>query len=490
MAWRYKAAVPEANSLGILAFDAGKTMCRLISLYHSLSDEEITKLRSEVIKSKGVTYLNSQHECFLLNLAAAERLEELDTAADTVSRLGRKCSDPSLGRFELLYADLKVGLIDLRKLSYDSRNTHRIISKMEKLISSTRSLHATMENMAELEASEKKRQRFKSVGVTNNYNNYSKHNLEYLNEQIAYTRKQVQHYKEVSLWNQTLDKTVGIMAKVICIVYARICSVFGAYITDCNCCSDNDDNINNNCCCLLEHRELYKKNYCLYEESLHKRVTRSGPIPKANNKTGVIRFLNHDREIDKPVNNKVLRLAPPSTVGGAGLAARYAEVVLFAERCLHVPATVGEDARETLYEMLPERMRRKVGAKLRGRWRREEEGEALAEGWRDAVEELLEWLSPVAHDTARWQAERNMEKARFEAKTTVLLLQTLHYSDLEKAEAAIVEVLVVSTDKSELLMSEYKNVYKNFQKWNKDDLQYWKLISAGEGSRRGPHSTF
>ncbi|CAJ1949441.1 unnamed protein product [Sphenostylis stenocarpa] len=442
MAWRHKAVVPGAKALGIISFDAGKTMCRLISLYHSLSDEEIAKLNREVIKSKGITYLNSQHECFLLNLAAAERLEELDTVADSVSRLGRKCFDRSLGSFDLVYADLKLGLIDLRKLGYGSRNSLKIISKMEKLVSSTRNLYMAMESMAVLENSEKKRQRLK----TNDYNNWSKQNLDYLNEEIACCRKQVQHYKEVSLWNQTLDKTVGIMAKVVCIVYARICSVFGGYIANCSCYNINGDgdNENNNCCCLLEHRELYKKNYCLYEESLHKRVSRSGPIPKANsNKTGVIRFLN--REFDRPtngVNNRVLRLAPPSTVGGAGLAARYAEVVLLAEQWLHAPAIVGEDAREAFYGMLPERVRRKVAAKLKGRWRREEEEEALAEGWRDAVEELLEWLSPVAHDTVRWQAERSMETAKFEAKTTALLLQTLHYSDLEKAEAAIVEVLV------------------------------------------------
>lgn len=442
MAWRNK-AVPEEKALGINAFDAGKTMCRLISLYHSLSDQEIAKLHHEVIKSKGVTYLNSHHECFLLNLAAAERLEELDTAADAVSRLGRKCSNSSLGHFDLVYADLKLGLIDLRKLGYGCRNSHKMISKMEKLVSSTGSLYSAMESMGKLEISEKRRQRLKA----SDYNNWTKQNLEYLNEEIACCRKQVQHYKEVSLWNQTLDKTVGIMAKVVCIVYARICSVFGGYIANCSCYNINGggDSENGSCCCLLEHRELYKKNYCLYEESPQKPViTRSGPIPKgSSNKTGVIRFLN--RGVDRPmngVNNRVLRLAPPSTVGGAGLAARYAEVVLLAEQCLHAPAKVGEDAREAFYGMLPERVRRKVAAKLKGRWRRGEEGEALAEGWRDAVEELLEWLSPVAHDTVRWQAERSVETARFEARTTALLLQTLHYSDLEKAEAAIVEVVV------------------------------------------------
>ncbi|XP_027337942.1 uncharacterized protein LOC113851613 [Abrus precatorius] len=457
--YRRHKAMPREETLGILSFDASKTMCSLISLYKSLSDQEFTKLRNEVIKSKGVAYLNSQHECFLLNLAAAERLEEVDAAADTVSRLGRKCSDFGLARFDLVYADLKLGLIDLGTLSYGSRNSDKIITKMEKLVSSTESLRSAMESMGELEASNKKRQHSKIL-VTTKSSNYSTPNLEYFNEKMAFKRKQVQHYKEVSLWNQTFDKTIGIMAKAVCIIYARICSAFGAYITNCNCYNSVSDDDNNNvllgfdyCCCLLEHRELYRKNCCLYEESLQRRVTKSGPIPKTNNKTGVIRFLNNHLPLDfngeidnnKIVNNnnnKVLRLAPAWTVGGAGLAARYAEVILFAERCLHAPATVGEDAREALYEMLPARLRGKVRAKLRGRWRGEEEGEALAEGWRQAVEDLMEWLSPVAHDTARWQAERHMEKARFETKPTALLLQTLHYSDLEKAETAIVEVLV------------------------------------------------
>ncbi|MCH93625.1 Avr9/Cf-9 rapidly elicited protein [Trifolium medium] len=95
--------------------------------------------------------------------------------------------------------------------------------------------------------------------------------------------------------------------------------------------------------------------------------------------------------------------------------------------------------------MLPGRLRVKVRAKLKGRWAKGSEGSdghKLAEGWREAVEELMEWLSPMAHDTIRWQKERHLEKTNFETKPTAMLLQTLHYSDLEKAETAIVEVLV------------------------------------------------
>ncbi|CAI8600890.1 unnamed protein product [Vicia faba] len=450
-------SMPVAETVGILAFDAAKTMCRLISLFNSLSDEEITKLHNDVIKSKGVTYLNSSQENFLLNLAAAERLEELDNTAATVSRLGQKCSDLGLARFDLVYTDLKHGVIDLRKLQYNSRNTNKIIEKTEKLISASANLHSAMEYMAELETAERKRQR---SGIKPS----QKPNMEYFNEKLVFQRKQVQNFKETSLWKQTFDKTVGIMARLVCIVYARICSVFGAYIY-----KDHKDNKNFTSfgfgfddCCLLEHR----KTRCVsewYEESLHRRVTRSGPISKEATTLkilGVIRFLNNpmpmdftssgDNGIEKKKNgtksDKVLKLAPSSTVGGVGLSLRYANVILLAERCLHAPATVGDDGREALYDMLPGRLRVKVRAKLKGRWAKEEEkgshGHSLAEGWREALEEMMEWLSPIAHDTLRWRAERYLEKTKFETKPTAMLLQTLHYSDLEKAEAAIVEVLV------------------------------------------------
>lgn len=149
-------------------------------------------------------------------------------------------------------------------------------------------------------------------------------------------------------------------------------------------------------------------------------------------------------------NNRVMRLAPAATVGGAGLSLRYANVIMLAERCLNAPdATIGDDARAALYEMLPERLEVKLRTKLRGEWLEwgklkgdKEAHSAAATRWRGEAAEVLEWLVPVAHDMVRWQAERNLEKQKFETRPTVLLLQTLHYSDLEKVEEAIVKVLV------------------------------------------------
>ncbi|MCI00395.1 Avr9/Cf-9 rapidly elicited protein [Trifolium medium] len=150
-------------------------------------------------------------------------------------------------------------------------------------------------------------------------------------------------------------------------------------------------------------------------------------------------------------NNSVFRLAPPTTVGGVGLSQRYANVILFTERIVHASAAIGDDARKLLYEMLPERLKMKLGGKLRKMWLKLEENsedeEENQEKWtmserRGAAEEVMDWLAPLANDTLKWQAERNLEKQKFETKPTVLLLQTLHYSNLEKVEDALVDVLV------------------------------------------------
>ncbi|CAJ1800432.1 unnamed protein product [Sphenostylis stenocarpa] len=456
------------ETLGVLAFDAAKTMCRLLSLYNSLSHQEIIRLRRHVIRSKSVSLLNSRDECFLLTLACAERLEDLNLAAATVSRLAARCTDQNLARFDAL---------DASKIEFGTRDVEKKIESMEKLVFATRSLHKAMESLTEMEASEQKIQRWRTIRE----NHGLKVKVECFSERIMFYRRQVIYFKQVSLWGQTFDKVVGLMTRIVCIVYNRICSVFKIFITgnvarcinqkkkknnNNNHNNNNNNNDNNNgkkvarspenCCCRIEHRDLYMLNVCLFdqtEEEMSRRKRAWGCCyVKKSSTTGVFRFRNAPPQAISQVarNNRVMRLAPPSTVGGAGLSLRYANLIMLAERCLHAPnATIGDDARAALYEMLPGRLEVKLRTKLRGEWlewrKSEGDGEGQSEAvrrWQEESAEVLEWLVPVAHDMLRWQAERNLEKQKFETRPTVLLLQTLHYSDLEKVEEAIVTVLV------------------------------------------------
>jgi hypothetical protein len=58
------------------------------------------------------------------------------------------------------------------------------------------------------------------------------------------------------------------------------------------------------------------------------------------------------------------------------------------------------------------------------------------------VQGILGWLASVAHNTVRWRSERSFEQRNVGSGTSVLLMQTLHFADQEKTEAAITELLV------------------------------------------------
>ncbi|XAR68920.1 hypothetical protein NMG60_11000335 [Bertholletia excelsa] len=424
----------DATPLGILAFETAKTMSCLVSLYKSLADSEFSKLK-EVIKSEGVAYLNSNDEAYLLSLACAERLEDLDRTASTVARLGHKCSDPVLNRFEFVYADLKLGLTNFGKLEYGSREVEKRLEKMEKLVNATTDLYMALEALSELEVSERKIKQWKP----------NKANLDLFYQKLAYQRKQVRHLRETSLWGKTFDKSVGLMARIICVVYARILTVFNGHIPS------------------LPRGEQPV-------------ISRSGPIQTAK-KPCLVRFHSHRSNLFNMedsvlgANNRVFHLAAPSTVGGSGLALRYANVIVMAENYLDSEVTVDDEGREKIYEMLPENLRRMVRSKLRKLADAEEDGgEALAEGWRVAVGRIMAWLEPVARDTLTWQAEGSVEKAGLDSKPSVLLVQTLHFADKEKAEAAIAEVLVGLS---------YICLYENRRSSDDDDDWYARCASDG-----------
>ncbi|KAI3443041.1 uncharacterized protein J3R85_000396 [Psidium guajava] len=457
---------PRPMILGILAFDAAKTMSRLVALYRSLTDTEFARLRKEIIRSEGVAYLNSRDECLLINLACAERLEDLEGTVHAISRLCTRCSDRVLSRFDLVYADLKRGLMDIGKLDYGSRRMNRNVQKVEKYLSKTASLYSALDSLAEMETSERKLKQLKKNFTASQLH---KTNFDLFESKITFQRKQVRSLKDVSLWNQTFDKVVGLMANLVCVVYARICVLFAPYISDLPSAIKRKQQQHH----IRVHPEIFAP--ITYRDESHRSISNSGPITSTSKKSVLPKFYSRELNLSMLLwpdeaslqaglmpgnscvrkessggnvrrNNLVFHSAAQTTVGGAGLALRYANVIVMAERFLQGPGSMGEDARGQVYEMLPAQMREKVRAKLRGlRSGGRGGGREMAEGWREAVERMMGWLGPIAEDTMRWQAERNMEKQRpgnLDAKGRVLLIQTLHFADLEKTEAAIVEVLV------------------------------------------------
>ncbi|KAF2313951.1 hypothetical protein GH714_020818 [Hevea brasiliensis] len=206
----------ERETIGILSFEVANVMSKTVHLHKSLTDSEVYKLKAEILKSEGVHNLVSTDENYLLQLALAEKLDDLSRIASVVSRLGKKCTEPALQGFEHVYGDIVSGVIDVKQLGFLVKDTERMVRKMERYVNATSNLYAEMEVLNELEQATKKFQQ--------NQHEESRRAFE---QKLIWQKQDVRHLKEISLWNQTYDKVVELLARKVCTIYARICVVFG-----------------------------------------------------------------------------------------------------------------------------------------------------------------------------------------------------------------------------------------------------------------------
>lgn len=204
------------QTIGILSFEVANVMSKLVHLHKSVSDQEISKLKNEIFKSEGVKKLVSSDDSYLLELAYAERIDDLNRVADVVSRLGKKCTEPALLGFEHVYGDITSGKIQVKELGFLVKDMEGMIRKMERYVGATANLYGELEVLNELEQATKK--------FHLNQNEESRRAFE---QKLSWQRQDVCHLKDISLWNQTYDKVVELLARTVCTLYARICVTFG-----------------------------------------------------------------------------------------------------------------------------------------------------------------------------------------------------------------------------------------------------------------------
>ncbi|CAN6471668.1 unnamed protein product [Victoria cruziana] len=499
-------AEPERlpGQIGILSLEVAKIMSRIVYLHRSLGDDEMARLRSETTRSEGVAALVSRDEGFLLGLACAEKLEDLGRIADAVARLGQRCEEPSLKGFEHIYADLVRDGTGIGELGFLAGEVDERMRSMEAYISLTADLFVELETLKEMEASDKRMQQWRALGGP-------KANVELFRQKFAWQKQRVRHLRQVSLWNQTYDVVIGLMARMVCTIYARVCFIFGPHVPGLPKVSailimpvvsggggrssgsgsrsvvfprTSDRPFHfleatprGNFSGPLERTStaknagitrsgplfprigsglavksgdltaFYSDSFFLSSDVKHKPNVRSSKIhdfgPEDGSETENSQSL--DCQAWVPGQKNRLLNASPFTVGGSALALRYANVILLLQKLIQFPHLVGEDARCDLYQLLPTSLRAKIKAKHRQRGMKMESADyddEAADCWRAKLENILQWLSPLAHDMIRWQSERNFEQQQFISRTNVLLMQTLYFADREKMEEALAELLV------------------------------------------------
>ncbi|CAL9130480.1 unnamed protein product [Musa acuminata var. zebrina] len=478
----------SAATVGILSFEVASAMSRAVSLYRSLSESEMARFRSQILASHGVRHLVSSDEHFLLSLALAEKLDDLNGVATVASRLGRRCSHPALLGFEHVYSDLLAGRIDPSSLGFLSKDMDGTIRKMERFVSATASLYSELEVLTELEHAAKKFHQ-------NPVHDASRRAVD---QKIQWQRQDVKHLRGSSLWNQTYDKVVLLLARAICTIHSRISLVFWETICSSDCLVADQS-------CQLSDQLIVSAHHPIHSGSLRSgsvnsisgQITKMTPDAEAGAKLRRegLRFhcgaspgrlfmeclslgssallkesdeqFSNERCLSRPAfgapvpfsgevvqhmsgrkskfgpRSKLTMLAAPSTVGGSALALHYANIIIIIEKLLKYTHLVGDDAREDLYQMLPSTLRAALRRSLKSCVKNLAIYDApLAHDWKEALEKILSWLSPMAHDMIRWQTDRNFEQQQITSTTNVVLLQTLYYADREKTEEVVCELLV------------------------------------------------
>ncbi|KAK7282589.1 hypothetical protein RIF29_11497 [Crotalaria pallida] len=212
----------DANSekvlVGVLAFEMASLMSKLVNLWQSLSDKQIAKLKEEITGSEGIRKLVSDDDLFIERLICVEILENMAHVAESVARLGKKCSNPCLKGFENAFYEFITMGVDPYGWEFNYKKMERKIKKMEKFISTNASLYQEMEVLVDLEQTFS---RMKASGESDDVNL-----LEY-HKKVSWKRQEVKNLQNISLWNRTYDYIVHLLARSLFTIFCKINHVFG-----------------------------------------------------------------------------------------------------------------------------------------------------------------------------------------------------------------------------------------------------------------------
>uniref|UniRef100_A0A3Q7HYZ6 DUF3475 domain-containing protein n=1 Tax=Solanum lycopersicum TaxID=4081 RepID=A0A3Q7HYZ6_SOLLC len=472
------------NVIGILAFEIATLMSKVVNLWQCLSERRIDKLREEISSSLGIQKLVAEDDKYLMDLAIAEIIDNLGSLTKSLATLGKRCADPVYHNLERIFEDPVEIELNGCAWRYKLKKMERKVKKMERFVAATTQLYQELEVLAELEQTLRRMQAGASSGQMK---------LLEFRQKVIWQREEVKNLREMSPWVRTYDYTVRLLLRSIFTIIMRIKYLFGTNQSEVSGGSNHFEGIDNGyldrsrSISALTLSSVYPSENSTSESYLgsigrsfsslglsgnkdrptnRKSLARQSsvfcgkpPQPRSRRFANVGSFKgcmnsgtdspvlescmpsNSDvsksddsfqKDTDKfedtnPVpasSNGViltkgslfnfkrkLLIVPEDTLGYAALTLKYANIIILLEKLASAPHLISLDA-------------------------------SLAAEWSLALGRILEWLSPLAHNTIRWHSERNFEKQRLVYGANVLLVQTLYFANQTRTEAAVIELLM------------------------------------------------
>nr|GMD41523.1 Ferredoxin-dependent glutamate synthase [Ipomoea batatas]GMD41525.1 Ferredoxin-dependent glutamate synthase [Ipomoea batatas] len=204
---------PKRSKIGVLAFEVATMMSKVINLWQLVSDAQIARLREYITNSPGIKRLVSEDDKYLMDLALAEIIENLECLAKSVVRLGRRCADPVYQNLDQIFdASFEMDL-SWSVWQYRLKKMERKVKKMERFVAATNQLYQEIEVLGEHEQTLR---RLKSGS------NPSQLQLLEFQPRVMLQRQEIKNLQEMSPWVRTYDYIVRLLFRSIFTIIMRI----------------------------------------------------------------------------------------------------------------------------------------------------------------------------------------------------------------------------------------------------------------------------
>ncbi|XP_073305941.1 protein PSK SIMULATOR 2-like [Primulina huaijiensis] len=210
----------RGNKICILAFEVANTIAKGSNLLLSLSEENIQRLKKEILHSEGVQKLVSTDMNELLRIAAADKREEFDVYSREIIRFGNLCKDPQWHNLDRFFSKLESDP-DIHK-----QPREEVEMTMQEL--TTLAQH-TSELYHEFHALDRFEQDYQQkLGEADSLNLPRKgESLTMLHTELKHQRKLVRSLKKKSLWSKSLEQVVEKLVDIVTFILQEIAAAFG-----------------------------------------------------------------------------------------------------------------------------------------------------------------------------------------------------------------------------------------------------------------------
>uniref|UniRef100_A0ACD5T938 Uncharacterized protein n=1 Tax=Avena sativa TaxID=4498 RepID=A0ACD5T938_AVESA len=209
----------KGNKISILAFEVANTIVKGSNLMRSLSKANIKHIKEVVLHSEGVQHLISKDMDELLEIAAADKREELEVFSKEVIRFGNRCKDPQWHNLDRYFEKLA----SERRTSqhYLKRDAEAVMQQLIVCVQYTAELYHELHALDRFEQDyRRKHQDHDGLGSTGE-------SLHILKQEVKSQNKHVKSLKKRSLWSKNLEEVIEKIVDIVHFLDLEIYDAFG-----------------------------------------------------------------------------------------------------------------------------------------------------------------------------------------------------------------------------------------------------------------------